>query len=184
MNDADYVLIQATGRGDHGAFEELMLRYQHRLLNFIARRLGDRYSAEDLTQEVFLRVLKTAGQFEPRGKVSTWLFTIAYHLCADDLKRRRRQAALELDCRFQGRSLAALGKPDPALQGEWVQMISRAIQVLPDNQRAALLLRVQSELSYAEISEVLGVSVASVESLLFRARRRLREILDGQRKDA
>jgi RNA polymerase sigma-70 factor (ECF subfamily) len=176
MTDAEFTVIQAVAGGDHLAFEILVKRYQKGVCNFVCRYLGDRAAAEDLAQEVFLRVYRAAPRFEPRGRVSTWIFKIAYNLCLNELKRRQRSRCFqELLCgqeeSFVGTDLGR-GETE-ALHGE----LSAAISRLPDNQRAALLLRVNEELSYAEIGKILSLSVSSVESLLFRARTRLRKEL-------
>jgi len=80
MVDPDAVLLEAVGRGEREAFESLIRQYQGRVVNFIARYLGDRYAAEDLAQEAFLRVYRAAPRFEPKTRVSTWIFRIAYNL--------------------------------------------------------------------------------------------------------
>ena len=181
MVDPDFALLDATGRGDRDAFESLVKRYQRPLLNFIARYLGDRAMAEDLTQEVFLRIYRAAPRFEAKTKVSTWVFRIAYNLVLTEIDRRRRQQNLcEALCR--SREEGALEPPSkPSEPFELEEEIMSALAGLPGNQRAALLLRINEDLSYLEIGEVLGVGVQSVESLLFRARKNLRQSL-GRRK--
>ena len=172
MVDVDSVLIEAIGRGDHYAFEKLVKRYQNPVMNFIYRYLGDRCTAEDLTQEVFLRVYQAAPRFNPRARVVSWVFKIAYNLSINEIRRRRRLAEQlateEIDCEADSGSTA---------RHELEEEIAIALESLPEKQRAALLLKVNEGLSYLEISETLGVSVASVESLLFRARKTLRKIL-------
>jgi RNA polymerase sigma-70 factor (ECF subfamily) len=181
MIDPDFPLLDATGRGDLNAFESLVKRYQRPLLNFIARYLGDRSAAEDLTQEVFLRIYRAAPRFEAKAKVSTWVFRIAYHLVLTELGRRSRQQNLRESLRRSREEGSEEAFTDPLERFELEEVIMSALGRLPGNQRAALLLRINEELSYAEIGEVLGVGVQSVESLLFRARKNLRESL-GRRK--
>jgi RNA polymerase sigma-70 factor, ECF subfamily len=176
MDDPDIELLRAIAGGDHLAFKRLVERYQSRLFNFLCRYLRDRAAAEDLTQDVFLKVYQAAPRFEPRAKVRTWIFTIAYNLAVNELRRRQRRSFFGLFV-HEGRETEASEAED---QLELKERMTEALNLLPHNQRAALLLRVRDELSYQEIAEILGVSRASVESLLFRARERLRRLLRNQ----
>jgi RNA polymerase sigma-70 factor (ECF subfamily) len=183
MEDSDYDLIRAIGAGDHLAFERLVRRYQGSILNFIHRQIGDRHTAEDLTQEAFLRVYRAASRFEERGKVSTWIFKIAYNLCLNEMKRLRRLKRFQLDLYDEG-IRSGEGAYDALLGAhERDKDIMNALQKLPESQRAALLLRANEELSYSEISRVLSVSISSVESLIFRARKRLRQLLQDKEEE-
>lgn len=176
MSDPDLKLLEAIGRGDHDAFELLVKRYQGPLHNFIARYVGDRSLAEELAQEVFIRVFRAAGRFEAKTKASTWIFRIAYNLALTEIGRRRRYGNL---CEAVSRESSG-GEPStaPEERFELEEEIAAALARLPENQRAALLLRVNEDLSYREIGQILGVSVQSVESLLFRARTSLRRYMD------
>lgn len=177
MTDPEFILIEAIAQGDHLAFEQLVKRYQTKVCNFICRYLGDRSTAEDLGQEVFLRVYRAAPRFEPKGRVSTWIFKIAYNLCVNELKRRQRNRSFQELAAGQEARLMGTCSSESQETEELHRELSAAISRLPDNQRAALLLRVNEELSYAEIGRILSVSVSSVESLLFRARTQLRKDL-------
>jgi len=176
MDDPDIELLRAIAGGDHLAFKRLVERYQSRLFNFLYRYLRDREVAEDLTQEVFLKVYQAAPRFEPRAKVRTWIFTIAYNLAVNELRRRQRRGFFGLFVHEdrEGVRMEALEAGDRL---ELAETMTEALSLLPHNQRAALLLRVRDELSYQEIAEILRVSRASVESLLFRARERLRRLI-------
>jgi RNA polymerase sigma-70 factor (ECF subfamily) len=182
MADHDFALLEATARGDTHAFESLVKRYQGPLLNFIARYIGDRAAAEDLTQEVFLRVYRAAPRFEPRTRVSTWIFRIAYNQVLSEMERRSRQKKLG-EALWRNREQGA-EEPftDPSERLELEDEVTAALGRLPGNQRAALLLRINENLSYLEIGEVLGVGAQSVESLLFRARRSLKQHLGRNKK--
>jgi RNA polymerase sigma-70 factor (ECF subfamily) len=185
MEGSDYNLVQAIGDGNREAFEELAKRYQKSLFNFIYRWLGERGAAEDLTQEVLLRVFLSAKRFEarPGASVSTWIYRIAYHLSLNEIKRQKRflrmSSHLEETVQGSGDRASLDLMEGQALRDEVLSGLRR----LPENQRAALLLRVNEGLSYQEISEVLGVSVSSVESMLFRARQTLRRRLEREMKE-
>ncbi|MGC1404052.1 MAG: sigma-70 family RNA polymerase sigma factor [Thermodesulfobacteriota bacterium] len=176
MVDPDLDLVEATGRGDQEAFESLVKRYQGPLLNFITR-FGVQYHAEDITQEVFLRIYRAAPRFQARAKVSTWIFQIAYNQALTEIGRHNRQRNLN-EALYQNREGSRqenlTGPAEPHLLEE---EILSALGRLPDNQRAALLLRSNEGLSYREIGAVLEVSIQSVESLLFRARTNLKRYL-------
>ena len=177
MVDPEYALIEAIAHGDDQAFERLVKRYQNPLFSFIRRCVQDRQTAEDLTQEVFLRIYRSAGRFEPRARVSAWIFKIAYNLAVNEMRRRRRflvfqEVTANAPEDFPGGGSSGTEEVD-AIKEE----IAAAMDGLPQNQRAALLLRVEEGLSYREISEVMGLSVSSVESLIFRARTHLKEAL-------
>lgn len=177
--DTEHRLVEAVGSRDSAAFEALIKKYQQPVLSFIYKYLGDRFASEDIAQEVFLRVYRAAPEFEPRGKVSTWIFRIAYNLCLNEIIRRRR-VCLTADFDENEPAAAEIEKAGhDALKEELMD----AVRQLPEKQRAALLLRVNEELPYTEISQVLAVSVSSVESLLFRARANLKRLLKSRLKD-
>ncbi len=181
-NDIDYKLVQAIGTGDSLAFERLIKNYRNPVVNFIYKYLGDRFGAEDLAQDVFLRVYSSASEFEPKGKVSTWIFKIAYNLSVNEILRRKRLCLLA-DADIAEEKGAELSAPSPGDADELKEMLMDTIQRLPEKQKAALLLRVNEELSYAEIGVILSTSVSSVESLLFRARNNLRKLLRWKLED-
>jgi RNA polymerase sigma-70 factor, ECF subfamily len=176
MVDPEFDLIIAIAHGDHEAFERLVRRYQSPLHNFLARYLEDRGAAEDLAQEVFLKVHQMAPRFIPKGRVSSWIFKIAYNLAQNELKRRSRLRRM-VDHEWYREGAAYRGSTEAAAQREVEEEFMAALHDLSEDQRAALQLRVAEELSYREISEIMGASVQSVESLLFRARKRLRQSL-------
>lgn len=178
--DMEYKLVEAIGTGDNLAFEQLIKKYRNSVLNFIYKYLGDKFGAEDLAQDVFLQVYSSAAEFEPRGKVSTWIFKIAYNLSVNEILRRRRLCLLADTVEEKGIELAA---PNPMDREELEESLMDSMQRLPEKQKAALLLRVNEELSYSEISNVLSTSVSSVESLIFRARGNLRKMLRGKPED-
>jgi RNA polymerase sigma-70 factor (ECF subfamily) len=183
LRDAEWMkLVQ---QGDTEAFRALVLAYQNRVAAALARMVGPSHSPEELAHEVFVRVWKSAHRYEPSAKLSTWLFTIARNLFLNELRYQTRHPTVSMDAlleegnpRFEAASGTVGANPDEALvERELQQAIDAALQKLPENQRAAMVLRRYEDLSYEEISAVLGVSVGSVKSLLFRARATLRELL-------
>jgi RNA polymerase sigma-70 factor (ECF subfamily) len=179
MEDPEFDLIRAIAHGDEAAFEQVVRRYQNPVITFIGRYIGDFYSAQDLAQEVFLRVFQAAPQFKPRAKVSNWVFRIAYNLSTNELKRRKRMHGFHAEISAEGWGLRGRSSTSGAEAGnaELEKRLMTAMALLPENQRAALLLKINEGLTYLEISNVLGVSVASVESLIFRARSRLKQLV-------
>lgn len=193
MTDADEIklsdedLMVRIGRGDERAFAALLRRHQGRVLNLIYRTVGDRAQAEDITQEVFLRVWRAAGNYEPKAKFTTWVYRIAVNLCLDTRKSAQRGPAIlqqEGDNDRQDESTeTASGSGDGRspeellLAAEESGRIFAALDSLPPKQRMAVVLKKFDGLSYEEISHVMGCSVSAVESLLVRATRTLREKL-------
>lgn len=181
MVDAEHDLIKAIAAGNQESFERLVTRYQNPLCNFIYRHLGDRGRAEDLTQQVFLQVYRSASRFNSSESVSSWIFKIAFNLAFNENRRIRRMRLVEtpLDNEREygdGASAAAVDKL------EMEQQVMRLLKQLPDRQRATLLLRVNEGLSYREIGEALDLSIQSVESLIFRARQQLRRSMRNKQK--
>jgi len=179
MVDPEYTLIKGIADGDREAFERLVKRYQSPLCNFVFRYLGDRAAAEDIAQEVFIRVYRHASRFSPAARVSTWLFKIARNLSLDEIRRRQRLHLAEA-ARVDDWGRVAAASSTAAASYDLEREITDALGKLPESQRAALLLRVNEGLSYREIGEVMDLSVASVESLIFRARQQLRAAMRGR----
>ena len=177
MEETDYELIRAVGAGDHRAFERLVRKYQNPVFNFVFRCLGDRHAAEDIMQEAFLGLYRAAPCFAERAQVSTWIFRIAYNLSMNEIKRRKRHLNLKEALHNLPHVDAGPSTLSAIEARELEKGIITALDQLPKNQKAAMLLRLNEEHSYAEISEILSVSVSSVESLIFRARTRLRQLL-------
>jgi RNA polymerase sigma-70 factor (ECF subfamily) len=172
--DADGALIAAVAAGDADAFEELVRKYERPVLSTIYRYVGDRVVAEDVAQEVFLKVWRRAKSFKGRSSFYTWLYRIAVNQCLNFREKRRRRRAEPLD---EG---VADGRPGPAESYEKEaksRLVRAAIDELPGKQRMALILSKFEGRSYKEIAQMMGASLASVESLLFRAKRNLKEAL-------
>ena len=179
--------MRRIAQGDEPAFEVLVCRYQRRILNLIYRSIGDRSQAEDLAQEVFLRVWRAAKDYRPKAKFSTWIYRIAANLCIDTLKSaHHRKSSIgrdgyadPLDEVQEGVYAGSESRSpeDFLLAAEAGNRILGALQNLPTNQRLALVLCKFDGLTYPEIGAVLGCSISAVESLLVRAKKGLRERL-------
>jgi RNA polymerase sigma-70 factor (ECF subfamily) len=162
-------------RGDRRAFRGLVEKYRGPLYRFILRMVRRPAVAEELLQETFLRMYQSAARYEPRAAFSTWLFRIVANLCLNESEaaRSRHEALGEAPERAHPQA-----SPAEALERKEVgAAVEAALATLPPQQRAAVQLARFEEMSYAEIAAVLGVGVAAVDSLLQRARQKLRESL-------
>src|SRR5687768_13009138 len=184
--DPDAALMLRVKTGDVAAFEELVEKYKQPVVNLLARTLGDAGEAEDLAQNVFVQVYKSAGRYQATARFSTWLFTIARNLCLNEIRRRARHPVSPLE---ESPGWASEDNPprqfedvktDSAsavlLQDELVRKIEEALAGLPENQRTALLL-FREEVSYEEIAGVLHCSLSATKSLIHRARETLKSRL-------
>src|SRR3954447_856842 len=181
----DIAWMARIKEGDTEALRELIEAHQHRIVGAVTRMLGDEMDAEDLAQQVFIRVWKSAPRYEPSAKFTTWLFKIARNLVFNELRRRKRHATHSLDAPSENEErqaahpadLTAKSPDTTLLDTELQEAIEAAIQALPETQRMAIVLRRYDEFSYEEIAEILELSVPAVKSVLFRARTELRERL-------
>jgi RNA polymerase sigma-70 factor (ECF subfamily) len=170
--------------GDETSFELLLQRYRIPLVNFLYRMVRDSGQAEDLAQEVFLRVYRARKDYAPSAKFTTWLFRIATNLALNSIRDgRHRQMDVSIDQTFddgeqeQTRVDVADKSPDiehRLLERDRAAMIRRAVDTLPDKQRAAVLLHKYQELDYSDIARALDCSESALKSLLFRAYETLR----------
>lgn len=182
-DDAEDVrLMRLVARGDTAAFEHLIERHQALVVGTVGRMLASNSDVEDIAQQVFIRVWKSAGRYVPRAKFTTWLLKITRNLVFNELRRSKRRAhiPIQMDPDTEERPLKdeSVQAPDAAaLENELKQAIDRAISELPDSQRMAVILRRYEGMSYDQIAEVLDLSVPAVKSVLFRARTELRERL-------
>lgn len=184
-DDAEDVrLMRLIAGGDTTAFEQLIERHQTLVAGTVARMLGSNSDVEDIAQQVFIRVWKSAGRYVARAKFTTWLLKITRNLVFNEMRRAKRHPHLPVQIEPEAEEMPlkdeAMATPDAnLLQAELQAEIEKAIMLLPDTQRMALVLRRYEELSYEEIADVLDLSVPAVKSLLFRARTELRERLKG-----
>ena len=178
----DVRLMELVAAGDTEAFERLIERHQTLVSGTVGRMLGDNSEVEDIAQQVFVRVWKSARRYVPRAKFTTWLLKITRNLVFNELRRRKRHLLTPLQGAPGGEEMQLRDErgqtPDASLlEAELQGAIDSAIQQLPETQRMAVVLRRYEELSYEEIAEVLDQTVPGVKSLLFRARTELRERL-------
>lgn len=168
------------------AFETLVDTYKQPVMNLVYRTLPDAAEAEDLTQNVFLQVFKSAHRYEPSAKFSTWLFTIARNLCLNEIRRRSRHTAESMDAvmedqddmagrQFEDRRTTSA--PEDLMREELYQVVESALSALPEAQRTAILLYQREELSYEDISQTLGCSLSATKSLIHRGREVLKSRL-------
>jgi RNA polymerase sigma-70 factor, ECF subfamily len=184
--DPDAQLMLRVKNGDRAAFEELVEKYKQPVINLIYRTLPDAAEAEDLAQCVFVQVYKSAGRYKVTARFSTWLFTIARNLCLNEIRRRSRHPADSLESPYphhedqpmrQLEDSNVLTPPEALVRQELYEKVEQALAGLPENQRTAIALYQQEELSYEEISAVLGCSLSATKSLIHRGRETLRQCL-------
>lgn len=178
---------------DAAAFEQIVNNYQHRLVSLMTHLVGKRDMAEDLAQDVFLRVYRARKKYIPGSKFSTWLFTIANNVASNARRSLARRQEVNLAARNSGeenfngleaQALAASGQmPTRQLDKEELRdIVNLAVATLDDRQKMAVLLNKFEHLSYEEIGEVMQLSTSAVKSLLSRARGNLRDVISPYMK--
>jgi len=167
--------MSAAAEGDMDAFEALVRRHQQGALNVALRMLGDEHRAQDAAQEAFLRVLESAPRYRPTASFRTFLFRILTHLCIDQYRRRDPMSHDALDS-VSGDAETA---PEVLMRRERAEQVRQAIERLPARQRVALVLQHYEGMSYEEIGAVMKCSASSVDALLVRAKKKLRQWLSG-----
>lgn len=186
MTRSDVQLMLDVKAGDAQSFELLLHRYRTPLVNFLYRMVRNREQAEDLAQEVFLRVYRAREDYEPSAKFTTWLFRIATNLALNSVRDHRYEkleismdAPIVADAEDGDERMMEVADEHPDIEQHLVEearkkMIRHAIDKLPEKQRAAVLLHKYQELDYGEISKILQCSESALKSLLFRAYETLR----------
>lgn len=184
----DTVLMTRAGEGDEQAFRQLVERHQHAVVGTVAKMLGDPTEAEDIAQQVFMRLWRHAKRYRPEAKFTTYLFTITRNLVFNESRRRSRRKEVSVEERqesvnFQVEAPADRQPDSELLKGELQGAVDKAIAALPEAQRMAVVLRRYDQMPYEEIAEVLELTVPAVKSLLFRARTTLRDALKAYLDD-
>ena len=189
LSDPDVRLMLQVRDGNAGAFEELVNRYQSRLIGVMEHLVHGLDQAEDLAQEVFMRVYRARETYAPNAKFSTWLFTIANNVASNALRKHSKRKEIHLNPSGSGQmpaqTLENMVKEASGLmparqldKNELSDIVRMAIQSLNPRQRMALLLSKFEGMSYNDIAETMGLTVQAVKSLLSRARCNLRDILE------
>ena len=184
--DADRSLVDAAAAGDLDAFEALVQRHQTRLVGYLRGMTHAESDAEDLAQDTFLRAYRSLKGFRGTSSFKTWLYQIATNVFRTWLEKKRSQAALSAVSLDEpvpgtGERIEPAGEIDPEGRHIRRDSLERALAALPEDQRAAVLLRDVEGFEYREIAEQLGVPLGTVESRIFRGRQRLRELLQNGR---
>jgi RNA polymerase sigma-70 factor (ECF subfamily) len=182
--ESDLDLMLRVRDGDAASFETLLRRYRLPLVRYFRRMVRDQGLAEDLAQEVFLRVYKSRERYQPEARFTTWLYRIATNLALNAIRDRRDEASDAAGDDAEGGSgLERFVDPQPTVEQRLVQsdrerLIRHAVEALPGNQRAAVILHKYQEVDYRQIAGILSVSESAVKSLLFRAYETLRVRLE------
>src|SRR5579863_9598467 len=184
--DSDLELMLRVRSGDADSFGLLLNRYRRPLIRYFCRMVRDQALAEDLAQEVFLRVYQARERYQPDARFTTWLYRIATNLALNALRDRKNEKLTETTDRQEGEEGGILDRtPDerPTVEQQMVEsdrqrLIRDAIGDLPEKQRAAVILHKYQEVDYRQIANVLRVSESAVKSLLFRAYENLRVRLE------
>ena len=188
MARSDVQLMLDVKSGDDSSFELLLRKYRTPVVNFLYRMVRDAATAEDLAQEVFLRVYRARGQYLPTAKFTTWMFRIASNLALNALRDgryRKMEISIDqslVDCSGDGANeqpALEIADRQPSIEFELIRrdradLIRRAVESLPEKQRAAVLLHKYQEMDYDEIAGILGCSESALKSVLFRAYETLR----------
>ncbi len=187
LRDPDIrLMLRVRDADDAAAFAELVERFQQRLVGIMNHLVGRLDEAEDLAQEVFLRVYRTRERYTPKAKFSTWLFTIANNLALNALRDRQRKPNVPLEVNDSGpmpaQRLVNVRDAPPThnlAQEEMAAIVRRALDGLNERQRMAVVLNKFEDMGYTEIADVMGMTSKAVKSLLSRARGKLRDALEG-----
>jgi RNA polymerase sigma-70 factor (ECF subfamily) len=170
----DIELVGRVVSGDHGAFDAIMLRHEDRVFSVCLRIVGDRDRALDATQETFLTVFRKAGQFKGDSALGTWIYRIAVNTCYDQLRKAKRRRTDPIPDHLDPVDPSAESAIDSAALRPEIQA---ALDKLPTDFRAAIVLSDIEGMSMAEVAQVLGVPAGTVKSRLFRGRRLLAQQL-------
>ena len=182
----DKVLVARCKEGDRDAFRSLVQKYERRIYGIVVGMIRDREEAWDLTQEVFVKVYRHLGSFEGNSSLYTWMYRITVNLCIDYI-RKRKEASLEFDDARRHDGPVGLDSPvgKPAdtppqrlLREELVGKVNQALERLSPKHKQIIILREVEGLAYQEIADVLGISIGTVMSRLFHARRNMQRVLE------
>ena len=176
-------LIIRAGRGDAYAFEQLMAAHENRMYAVALRMCGNREDAQDCLQEAMIRVFRAISGFKGQSSFSTWVYRITMNSCLDELRRRKSRAAVSLDSMLESGFAPSDESDTPeesSLRSEQKRALEKAIAQLPEDMRAAIVLRDIQGCSYDEIARALDANVGTIKSRISRGREKLRAVLSEQ----
>ncbi len=174
--DEDAQLMCLVAKGDEAALAQLIRKWQGPLINFFYRSFGSVEQAEDLAQQVFVRLYRAAGTYQPVARFSTYLFHIARRLLINEFRRRQRKPIEFMDP-MELRAVDSGAGSDQQRMFELEEAFQQALVQLSEDQKTAILLLKQQELSYEEIAAIMEQSISAVKTHIFRGRQKLKEIL-------
>ncbi|MCS6765902.1 MAG: RNA polymerase sigma factor RpoE [Candidatus Protistobacter heckmanni] len=183
--EADQILVERVQKGDKRAFELLVSKYQRKIFRLISRLIRDPVEVEDIVQDAFIKAYRALPQFRGESAFYTWLYRIAVNTAKNHLANQGRRAESpgdivveEAETFANSENLRDINTPESVLQGKQVaETVNKAMQALPEELRAAILLREIDGLSYEEIAEVMNCPIGTVRSRIFRAREAIAEKL-------
>ncbi len=192
MQNEDTTLMLRTKAGDQAAFKELVEKHKLSLLNLCLRFTGNKPDAEDLSQDVFIRIFQAASRYEAKAAFTTWMYRIAVNVCLNYQRKKKLLTFFSIDSNNDSEEnhqkkipdIISSERPDTEFEKmERAQFIQEAIQSLPENQRTVVILYRYQNLSYQEIADALETSISAVESRLFRAKINLKKKLSPLQKE-
>lgn len=185
----DLKLVERSKEGDLAAFEELVRMYQKQIYNLGYRMMGNEEDASDITQEAFLKAYKSIKKFNAKSSFGTWIYRIAVNVCIDELRKRKKTKLYPIvhndDLDEKGHKLVVDTNdlPEERMEKrETRKKVRQAINRLPEDHRAVIVLRDIQERSYQEIADILGLNIGTVKSRINRARSSLKEEIQKQRE--
>ena len=181
---SDVELMLALKAGDENAFTELVDRHRDAVVNLAYRYLGNKTDAEDLAQEVFLKVHRARDRYEPAAKFTTWLYRVAANACLNEVRDRRRRPTFAAGTLEDPPAADGASPVEEAERSELRERVRQALAELPERQRMALLLNKFHGLGYEEMADSLGMTVPAVKSLLVRARENVRQAIEPYLRSA
>ena len=185
MQDAqvEHELIKQAGRGDQDAFERLLSAQEGRMYAVALRMCGNREDAQDCVQEAMIRIYRAISSFKGQSSFATWVYRITMNSCLDELRRRKTRTSTSLDAMLENGFAPSDEDDTPerhSLQAEQKRLLERAIAELPEDMRAAIVLRDIQGCSYDDIAQTLDTNVGTIKSRISRGRERLREKISGR----
>lgn len=182
--EPDAQLIDRALDGDHGAFEQLIARYEQRVFRLLGRFTRDQGEVEDLAQDVFVKLFTKLHTFQRDSSLFTWIYRVAVNTANDHFARRSRRKLRLVEDEVLDRAGDEGDEPtEPLMDAELHEITRQIVKQIPEKFRTVLVLREYEDLSYTEISEVVGCSMGTVESRLFRARQRFKTALEQKYPD-